>query len=474
MPHMFQFLISLSPLWAALLVFILSCGVIVVSYVADCVREPIVIWWPVWIPALTIFTFCAEFFFPQVVLAYLNLFYASAVLLTQTLPIWMSVTLAFAFWNLWVRYVRAKYLAKQNFILLEIKLPVDVLKSPLAMETFLMSLHQTGRETTFIMRYWLGQVRAQFSLEIVSIEGNVKFYIYTTDNFKKFIESSLYAHYPNIEIYESPDYTHSVGFDLSKRDMYVIDYKFANSSAYPIKTYVDYGIEDENIEEETKIDPINHIIEYLGSVGPNQQVWLQIVIRAHKGEQPKPGTFFEKFDKWKDEAKSEVEKIRAEALPKGSDPTTVKFPNPTKGQQEKIGALERSTFKLPFDAGVRCVYMGEKGFYSSTNISPVRTLLRPFSAPHLNSFKPTNWTTVLDYPWQDFMDLRRNRQKKEGFEAYKRRAFFYGPLSDNSPILVLNTEELATMFHLPGRVSSTPGLVRVPSKKGQAPTNLPI
>ena len=40
--------------------------------------------------------------------------------------------------------------------------------------------------------------------------------------------------------------------------------------------------------------------------------------------------------------------------------------------------------------------------------------------------------------------------------------------------LIINSEELATMFHFPGPVAGTPALERVPSKKAEAPSNLPV
>ncbi len=38
----------------------------------------------------------------------------------------------------------------------------------------------------------------------------------------------------------------------------------------------------------------------------------------------------------------------------------------------------------------------------------------------------------------------------------------------------MTTEELATIFHIPGKVASTPTLARIPSKRSEAPANLPI
>lgn len=371
-------------------------------------------------------------------------------------------------------YNRAKYISELKTVLLEIRLPQDVFKSPLAMETFLTTLYQTSGETTFIDRYWKGQVRADFSLEIVSIEGVVKFFIYTQKKFRHIIEAGLYSQYPNIEIHEAPDYAKSVKFDPKENDVFVTEYILTAPDPYPIKTYVDYGLEKESVDEEYKIDPINTILEFMGSVGANQQCWLQIIIRAHKKEHIIPGSFIwqnEIVDKWKEEAKEEIEKIRKLAL-KAADPTA-KFPNPTKGEQEKIVAIERSISKVAFDAGIRGLFVGKKEFFNKDiAIGGVKGLLRSYNAPHLNGFKPQGALDGFDYPWQDIRMTKRNEAKKDGLEMYKRRCFFYEPFSGKP--MILNVEELASIFHLPGRVATTPTLSRIPSKKSQAPANLPI
>src|SRR3989344_818421 len=230
-------------------------------------------------------------------------------------PIWLPILLIIIAWKLWVRYIRALFWSKQKRILLEIKLPKEITKSPLAMETFLVGLHQTGREGTWYDKFWQGKTRPWFSLEMVSIEGVVRFFIWTEEAFKNIIESQLYAQYPTVEIYEAPDYTEGIFFDKYKMGLMGTNFKFEKSDAYPIKTYVDYGLDKADTKEEYKTDPITPIIEFLGSMGKGEQAWIQILIRAHKKEQKKKGTWFEKTDSWQDEAKEEIEKIRKEATP---------------------------------------------------------------------------------------------------------------------------------------------------------------
>jgi hypothetical protein len=432
--------------------------------------EDILVYSPILIPSLIGILIILYFFLPSVVGEYGHIFGEVTALLLITMPFWLPILGIIVFWNVWVIYVRSRYIAGVKYIILELKIPQEVTKSPLAMETFLMALHQTGGETTFIDRWWKGKTRPQFSLEIISIEGQIKFLIRTEERYRSLIEAGLYAQYPDIEIHDFPDYTKSVHFDPKENDLYVIDFKLAKANPYPIKTYVDYGIENEQLEEDTKIDPINHLLEFMGSIGANQQLWLQIILRGHKDDQRKPGHLFGKTDLWKDEAKAEIEKIRKGTIPKEGE---TKFPNPTKGEQERIAALERSVSKLPFDVGMRTVYFGQKGFYDGVHIGAIRTLLRSYTAPHLNSFKPTDWLDGFDYPWQDFRGMRQNKVKREGLEAYKRRSYFYPPFQGKQ-FNVLNVEELASVFHLPGQVTKTPNLERLPSKRSQAPGNLPI
>ena len=45
---------------------------------------------------------------------------------------------------------------------------------------------------------------------MISIEGVVRFFIWTEAAFKNIIEAQLYAQYPTVEIYEASDYTEGI------------------------------------------------------------------------------------------------------------------------------------------------------------------------------------------------------------------------------------------------------------------------
>lgn len=400
-----------------------------------------------------------------------------SILITVSFPV-LAFILGSIFFPLWTDYVRGRNFLSIKYTVLEIKLPKETTKSPLAMELFLHSIHNTADGNKF-KQFWLGETRPWYSLELVSFGGQVRFMIWTEDRRKITLMSAMYAQYPGIEINEVEDYTKGVFYDGNIHKIYSTEFEFTKPDPYPIKTYIDYGL-DKDPKEEYKVDPLVPILEYLGSVGPNQIVWMQFIIRAHVAEQFKPGLWFTKHDAWKDAAIKEVNKILMRDSKSKIAGITDENPEGTRvtisqGEQEVVKALERSISKLPFDVCIRCMYMAKKDVFDTPfGIGGIIGSMKHFASENLNGFKPAKrWTSKLDFPWHDYRNIRRNRISKDFLMAYKLRSAFYSPYSDSKKV-ILNTEELATMYHFPGSTAGTPTLTRVPSKKSQAPANLPL
>lgn len=384
-------------------------------------------------------------------------------------PLWLPAILFLIFWNLWVTYVQAEVIKNETYTLLEIRLPREISKSPLAMETVLAGMHIGIGETTFINRYWEGKTRPWFSLEIVSIEGEVHFFIWTRTFLKELVKSQIYAQYPTVEIYEVEDYALPITLDLEKMNLWGCDFKLSDPDPVPIKTYVDYGL-DKDPKEEFKINPLASQLEFFGSIGKGEQLWMQIMIRVNKSEKHKKGTFFGKMG-WKDEAQEEIDKIIKAATFKTEDIKVPTVLNLSKGQSENIAAIERSISKLGYDCGIRGIYFADKDKFNPKNIVGLVHSMKQYSSNTLNKFGPARWLIPFSYPWQDFREKRQNRVRHQLLEAYKRRSYFHPPFKTQP--FVLSTEELATLFHFPGDVVQTPTLSRIPSTKSEAPSNLP-
>jgi hypothetical protein len=391
-------------------------------------------------------------------------------------PIWMPVLLGLMFWRVWTDYTLADFIFKTPHTLLEIKLPPEVTKSPQAAELMLVTLHQTSGETTVIDRYWFGKRRMWFSLEMVSIDGNIHFFIWTRTFWKNAVEAAIYAQYPEAEVYEVPDYTLRVMFDPKKMSLWGVEFKLTKEDPYPIKTYVDYGLDKADLKEEYKVDPLTPLLEYLGSCHRDGQIWIQILIQAHKkGDKKKKGSLFGKAD-WREEAGYLVDKIlKRDPKTKGPALSEAGFPIiPTlsEGEKRQVEAIERSISKLAFNVGIRGIYMAKKEAFNPINIVGLIGCLKQFNSMELNGFSGTRWHIYFDWPWQDYKNIRANRYSRLVLEYYKRRAYFHPPYKQTP--MILTTEEVATLFHLPGRVATTPTLGRILSKKAEAPPNLPV
>lgn len=397
-------------------------------------------------------------------------------------PIILAVILYNIFWPLWVDYVQSAWIASLKYAVLDIRLPKEMLKSPLAMEVLVNALHNTADGNNFA-KFWKGEKRPSYSLEIVSVEGNIKFIMRTEDRRKAGLMSAIYSQFPEVEIQEIPDYTLGVQFDPKETKLYGEEFVFTNPNkvdSYPLKTYVDYGL-NKDPKEEFKVDPLTPLLEFMGNMGMNQQVWIQYVIRAHIKEDTASGSFFKKTDGWRDRAKKEIDKIMIRdpktkvAGMKDEKTGFTKLPSLSDGETEMVKAIERRMSKQAFDVGIRAIYLAKKEVFDKPNgIGGIVGGFKHFSSEHLNGLKPAGeWSAKFKgSPWEDYRNFRQNRTCRLVLEAYKRRSFFYAPFKQG--FNVMNGEELATLYHFPGQVSKTPTLTRIPSKKSQSPANLPI
>lgn len=385
-------------------------------------------------------------------------------------PLWVTTLLVFAAWHFWIGFRNRRFIENINWVLLEIRVPKDIAKSPLAMELALANaLSQTGGVGTWVKKYWDGNLVFWFSLEIISTEGNVRFFIRTSDKFKLIVENQIYAQYPQAEITEVEDYVLPVMAQMKQEPWTIFGSQFTltKEDPYPIKTYVDYNLDQapEKLKEEQRIDPITPVIEMLGSMRPKEHMWYQILVRPAGKRWKKPDSWFKKGD-WKDEGKEIIKKLKKDLAP-GDDG----IKQLTQQEKDTLTAIERNISKQGFDCGIRALYLTPKDSFDPNRIAAMLGAFKQYSTPHWNGFKPDK-PTAFDYPWQDPTGRRTRALKEEMFDAYIRRSYFYQPY-ENEPF-VLNSEELATIFHLPGAVSETPQLKRIESTKAEPPTNLPL
>jgi hypothetical protein len=408
-------------------------------------------------------------------------------------------------WRMWIHYIQQDFISGIKFVVLEIVPPREVLRSPKAMELFITNalFHfsmKGGKE-----EFWQGAVWFWFSLEIASIEGQVHFYIRTPSRIRDLIETQMYAQYPQAQVKLVEDYTLCVDeiTPESEWNAWGCEFDLKKPEAYPLKTYVDFGL-DKDPKEEFKVDPVSPIVEFFGSLKKGEQAWMQIVITPSKKEYHTKGTWFGKHD-WVEEARNELFKLLSPYTSQREDQIGDKILKASRIEVRVPDFLKRATermnqkvSKLGFDTGIRVLYLAKKEIYPpgtrTDNSRNIRLVFRQFDAPDINGLNRVNSTQGDAYSGiftasKETVMLLANRM----LEQYRERAFFHLPLRHelfnthnipwpisgtvkaykHPPTFVLNAEELATLWHFPGQIMRVPTLERIESKEASPPPNLP-
>jgi len=400
----------------------------------------------------------------------------------------MPVLLFFVALESWLAYIRQKYLLSLKWVLLEIKPPPDVEKSPKIAENIFAGLHAAYiRPIPWRNKFFKGEVQNWFSFEIVGKGGEINFYVRTPEKLRDLVEAQFFAQYPDAEISIVDDYIDSLPRYLpnEEHDLFGAELIFAKEDAYPIKTYPFFE-EESGKGEFKRTDPLAPLAETLSALEPGEHIWLQLLVRGTGKE-------------WVDKAKPVLDKlvgkepeVKKDVLGKivdflgyllpGGAPTEEKKEKQefstmklTPGQRFVLEQVENKIAKLGFKTGIRFLYIARKELFRSSRIAAVTGMFKQFYLSNLNSFKldsdtitaATGWLSWLFPSSRGFFASQQEFNRKwQIYQAYRKRAFV-------KKVMILNTEELATLFHLPGAGVKAPAFPRVEAKKGQPPAGLP-
>lgn len=402
---------------------------------------------------------------------------------------------AVLFW-LWWRSYRFELTLRR--ILLEIKMPPDVEKSIKAMESVFAGWWQMHDPPNFRERWLDGEYQLGISLEVVCTEGEMHFYIRLPEKSRRLIESALYAQFPDAELTEVEDYVKAVPQNVPNKDwrMWGATYKLNKDEVYPIRTYPQFFEEKEDLKPEQKVDPVSTLIEGMAKLGEGEHLWLQFMLTPFA---PDESDFFERgreeVDKLVHRISEEggaptipiTEDIRAAGfmLATGQD-TERKMTGAeeeqgllapelrlTPGEREIVAAIEEKISKQAFRVVMRFIYLARTEKYMSVAKVLPMSYFQQFNTAHLNFLRPLQTTKVYTVKTFFFDKRRAYLRRRRLFRLYSTRDGFYWPRPGGA--FVLNVEEMATMFHFPGRGAFPSGVMpRVETRKGEAPPGLPL
>lgn len=380
------------------------------------------------------------------------------------------VILGKIFINLFYNY-RKKLVKKKKEIkdweFLEVKINREILQTPKAMEQVFSGLHSIEK--------------GNFSLEILDLKKEISFLIRLPKIYRKLFESQLYAQYPEVEIKEVYDYFSTFPPFLPNKDfdLYGSEIIFKNANYFPIRTYPLF----EEAKEEKRIDPLANLIEAASQLQSSEYLVLQLIILPLTSEKEK---------KWIESGKKEINKLLGKkdekiglqdwissffrnlitafyTLPvwpgekkeekSGSSPLSP-------GDKEKIECIEQKISKLGFEVSIRFIYIGSRSIYDETNSLAFPAYFKQFNTENLNAFKINDLASTKIK--SRLFKLRRTSIKKLNFyQKFRKR-------EEIKETIILNTEELASIYHFPVLKVKAPALIRSLSRKSEAPPNLPI
>lgn len=409
----------------------------------------------------------------------------------------MPIPLAYVAFHLWHHYRQERFIMGIKWVLLEIQVPRDVIKTPAAMELIFSNALYHKSMKGFWEEFMIGAPWMWFSLEIVSIDGRVHFYIRTPSRIRDLVETQIYAQYPQAKVIEVEDYVWNVPQYKKDGDwnMWGCEFTKMKDDARPFRTYKQVEEMKSGTKEEFKIDPITPIIEFLGSLPKGQQVWIQIIIRQsikkyHSHGSKKHVDFDVHAEEYlRDMLKPFTKFSPTGGLGEGGSVMEVRAPS---FLDPVIKQMMATLQQIHFDCGIRLVTLSDKRLTTDDQFNSLRRnsrlVFRQFAQPYSNELNRVS-PTQFDAPWSDPTGLALTQIKKRMLNFYRMRTFFHPPIqyafkypailsmffpSGKPNIFVLSNEELASLYHFPGMVSETPSFKRIESKIAKPPSNLPI
>lgn len=307
---------------------------------------------------------------------------------------------------------------------LQILLPPNNDKSPLAAEQLFQSLHGILRKNKLAKSF--------FSLEIVAVHKGIYFLVVCGRRYKTFVENQIYAQYPQAQIKQIKDYTRL------KQDSHKysesVELGLEEKSYLPIKTFNNF-----------EVDPMASITGALSKLEQGQSVWLQILARPVG-------------NKWQDFGKSHVNLTRNKTDMEG------KKTGLESGESQEISEIEKKNTKVGFQGRIRAISQGPNQISVQNIIEDLQASFKQFQTGHLNSI------TTKDDSSHFITKLLLGKRVKDKLTPIQK---FQHRFLDDREKNIINIEELASLYHLPNKSVETPNVAWSKSRKLPPPNDLP-
>jgi hypothetical protein len=391
--------------------------------------------------------------------------------------------------HLWLDWRQGIFHKTFRYILLSVQIPKMHEQGPRAMENAFAYLAGMHSSNSWVETWIDGRIQNVFSCEIISVEGQVQFLIYTLDRMRDITEAAIYSQYPDAEIREVEDYTHHAPhhYPDEEWDLWGTEMIPVKSDVYPLRTYPMF---EDKVSGEFK-DPLAALLEGFSRLGPTEQAWYQIVIlpidqrafvksaegvvKKLKGE--KEEVHKGVLDYIADAPIALLKMIVSGILGSGEGehkkegPPPNRVMNMTPGEREVIEAVENKASKIVFLCKIRFLYLAKKQYLVKSHaVHPFIGAIKQFNTNHMQSLKPEGKHVGVSGTLLWMKARRNNKRKNHLMHAYAHRS-----AHDGMPLFHMSIEELASLWHFPHSLQvKSPQMKKTQAKHSEPPANVPF
>jgi len=359
-------------------------------------------------------------------------------------------------------------------IFLELKFSVDSFKQPVtSMKNFFENLKNIKIKDD-----------KKIVFEISCFKNQLRYICIVPKSLKDVIEVIIYSQYPDIKIIESLDYLSTLPPNIPNNsfDIWGEEYKLKKENIYQINVIKNDLVSD---KDSKIIDPITILLETIAKTDYQGMVLIQIVLSQLNNKQKaeyklqsdnvinkllgKPLIEKKSISK---EVLGSLSQVAREMINAASKPEEKKEPSvedKTKAENLKT----KDNFGV-FGCNFRVAYVSPKACTEKFVSSSVGMFIKYFTSSS-NSFEAIS-DKGIEVKVEGLIPKWLVSFSKAQVELEMKKDFFQRILNRKleKKIIVLNSEELASIYHFPFQKVSVKSLDYITSKENAPPSNLPI
>lgn len=376
--------------------------------------------------------------------------------------------------NFWQKKIKA-----QKICLLKISPNRNSEKNSSVAEYMFSALHGIYHDNSLWEKF-LGKPQEVISFEMVHKNGNIFFHARVPEDLVEFVSGQLYATYPEVEIIEISDYSQKF---LENSSHAMAKISLGESSLWPIKRYSQF----EDKTSMTSYDPLSGIILPLTQgLEENDIAGVQISCRpfsdsifrdrakkalqiltggSYRYDWSKEGfqKFYMTFGFW-NRVKSFPKRAMYYVMRGGAKGTEqensqdIDVDQKTMHDRENdISASQDKISRMVFEVEIKIFYSTEKKTPEGRMKQKIKEMYSPFkqfNIPYLNTLEISG-ISVGKSAKQNFLEKIPENSLENNHE------------------MILNTEELATVFHMPNQTVTIPQIDWISSRKISPSSDIP-